>query len=298
MRSPRILVLLAAYNGDRWLDEQIHSILNQCRVDVSLFISIDPGTDNTETLCREWADRDHRVRVLPSSDSFGCAAKNFYHLLRQVDLTQVDYVSLADQDDLWEPDKLLCACKILQQGYSGYSSNVTAFWPDGRRFLIDKAQPQREFDYLFEAAGPGCTYVLDRNLASALQQDITRRRDDVEAIYFHDWFFYAYARSGGYRWFIDSHSGLLYRQHAHNHTGVHQGFRASVKRLRMIVSHQYRFETLRIAQLCQDCHPTFSVPFRLRAEDCRRFILIGINGCRRSLRDRIALFALALLRLF
>ena len=298
MRSPRIFVLLAAYNGGRWLDEQIHSILNQCRVDVSLFISIDPGTDNTETLCREWADRDPRVRVLPSSDSFGCAAKNFYHLLRQVDLTQADYISLADQDDLWAPNKLLRACEMLQQGYSGYSSNVTAFWPDGRRLLIDKAQPQREFDYLFEAAGPGCTYVLDRSLASALQQDITRHRDDVEAIYFHDWFFYAYARAGGHRWFIDPHSGLLYRQHEHNHTGVHQGFGASLKRLQMIVSHKYRAETIRIARLCMRCHPTFAAPFQLEAAACRRFILSRISACRRSLRDRIALFFLALLRLF
>nr|WP_320051337.1 glycosyltransferase [uncultured Desulfuromonas sp.] len=298
MRFPHVFVLLAAYQGRRWLNEQIDSILNQCQVNVHLYISIDPGEDNTEQLCREWAAQDARVHVLPLAGSFGCAAKNFYHLLHQVDLSAADYVSFADQDDIWSLDKLSRACEVLQKGYSGYSSNVTAFWPDGRRTLIDKAQPQRDFDYLFEAAGPGCTYVLDQTLAMALQQDIQRHYADVEAIYFHDWLFYAYARAGGYRWFIDSHSGLLYRQHEHNHTGVHQGFGASLKRLQMVMSHKYRAETIRIARLCMRCHPTFAAPFQLEAAACRRFILSRIFACRRSLRDRVALFFLALLRLF
>lgn len=47
----------------------------------------------------------------------------------------------------------------------GYSSNVTAFWPANKRKLVSKAQPQRTSDFMFEAAGPGCTYLLQGSLA-------------------------------------------------------------------------------------------------------------------------------------
>jgi rhamnosyltransferase len=86
----------------------------------------------------------------------------------------------------------------------GYSSNVTAFWSDGRPdMLISKADPQRCWDHFFESAGPGCTYVLRTNMAIALQDCLRARPAEAARVYSHDWLIYAYARANGYRWHID-----------------------------------------------------------------------------------------------
>jgi rhamnosyltransferase len=90
-----------------------------------------------------------------------------------------------------------------------YSSNVTAFWPDGTTHVLNKAQPQVTWDYLFEAAGPGCTYVFSKRLASQLKRVLYDNWDVIQSITLHDWFCYGYARANGYQWFIDSEPGFF-----------------------------------------------------------------------------------------
>lgn len=75
-----------------------------------------------------------------------------------------------------------------------YSSNVTPFWPSGREKIIDKAQSQKKWDFLFEAAGPGCTYVLTQDLALSLQACVNKNWEKIKNIILHDWFIYAFAR--------------------------------------------------------------------------------------------------------
>ena len=71
-------------------------------------------------------------------------------------LTQINLTYLpADQDDIWFPNKLHRAWDNIVGGRCDvYSSDVRAFWPDGRFENIVKSMPQKEFDYLFEARDP------------------------------------------------------------------------------------------------------------------------------------------------
>ena len=62
----RVVVLLAACNGERWLDEQVQSILRQQDVDVHLHISVDKGSDNTQRSCETYAAEYSNVTLLPS----------------------------------------------------------------------------------------------------------------------------------------------------------------------------------------------------------------------------------------
>ncbi|MCV5197981.1 hypothetical protein OFM41_31575, partial [Escherichia coli] len=78
-----------------------------------------------------------------------------------------------------------------------YSSNIIAFWEDGRKCLIDKAQKQVKYDYLFEAAGPGCTYVLTNELCDSFKKFYLKHSDEVGKVTLHDWMIYAYARNRG-----------------------------------------------------------------------------------------------------
>jgi rhamnosyltransferase len=230
---PEVAVLLAAYNGMSWIEEQLASILAQTGVHVTIFISVDPSTDGTEGWCADYAASHPNVTLLAPAGPFKGAARNFFRLIRDVDFSPYDFVSFADQDDIWYPDKLERAiAKLRSDDVDGYSSNVVAFWPNGRRMLVDKAQPQVQWDYLFEAAGPGCTYVLKPALAAGFKKLIVDEWERVQEVALHDWFCYAYARSHGFKWFIDPVPGMDYRQHADNQVGVNAGLAQSMIRLR------------------------------------------------------------------
>ena len=165
-----VAVLMAVYNGTKYMDEQISSILGQSGVSVSIYVSVDLSDDESYTRVREWSARDVRVVPLSYGERFGGAGPNFFRLFKDVNFNNYDAVALSDQDDCWLPDKLAHSLSCLKEfSCDVYSSNVTAFWPDGRRLLVDKAQPQKKFDHFFEAAGPGCTYVFNRSAAVALK---------------------------------------------------------------------------------------------------------------------------------
>lgn len=232
---PQVAVLLAAYNGMSWIEEQLASILAQTGVHVSIFISVDTSTDGTESWCAEYALNHSHVTLLPPAGPFRGAARNFFRLIRDVDFSTYDFVSFADQDDIWYPDKLKRAiARLRSDDIDGYSSNVVAFWPNGRRMLVNKAQPQVRWDYLFEAAGPGCTYVLKPALAAGFKKVIVDEWERVQEVALHDWFCYAYARSHGFKWLIDPVPGMDYRQHASNQIGVNNGLRSILSRWRLL----------------------------------------------------------------
>lgn len=232
--QPKVMVLLAAYNGMEWIGEQVASILKQEGVEVTLHFSVDQSTDGTEQWVDEFCRRDPRAVALPHGMQLGGAARNFYRLIENSDFKQFDYVSFADQDDVWHSDKLARACEVLKNtGSEGYSSNVTAFWSSGRTCIIRKDWPQKKWDYLFEAPGPGCTFVLTQRLALALQSLIIQFPGEVNKIACHDWLCYAFARSHGYRWVVDEWESMLYRQHDSNQLGVNLGRKAILTRLRV-----------------------------------------------------------------
>ncbi|TAL42761.1 MAG: glycosyltransferase, partial [Salinibacterium sp.] len=125
--KPAVTVLMATYNGMPWVPEQVASILAQERVDVTLVVSDDSSTDGT----REWLAGlgDARLRVLPTIEPSGSAARNFFRLLRDVDVADNEYVALADQDDTWSPDKLATAVTgLAAHDADGWSCDVMAFF--------------------------------------------------------------------------------------------------------------------------------------------------------------------------
>lgn len=294
---PLVAVCLAAYNGIGWLPQQLSSILEQKGVDVTVFISVDCSLDNTE----EWVDKaaldDSRIVVLPHGRKFGGAARNFFRLLHDVDFSKFDYVSFADQDDIWLPEKLLTAHNmLLATGADAYSSNVVAFWTSGRSMLIEKSQPQRRWDFLFEAAGPGCTYVMRRVLTCAIQDFLRSRWNDVQNVGLHDWFSYAYARANGYRWVIDEYPGMRYRQHEENQFGVNIGWHAYLHRARKVLNGWGLNQSVLIAQLVGLANDPFVKSWSGGSRF--GFFRLGLRAgqCRRRTRDKM-LFALSCMAL-
>jgi len=293
--EPRVLVLLAAYNGMGWIAEQVDSILAQAGVSVSILISVDQSNDGTEAWVDALSQLDSRVKCLSHGQKFGGAARNFFRLINESPTEGVDYFSFADQDDIWLPDKLSTAAQIMHSvSADGYSGNVTAFWPDGRESTIVKSQRQVDYDHLFEAAGPGCTYVFSRHLFLALQRHICQHFSETQGVTLHDWYCYAYSRAHGFKWVIHDESYMRYRQHGGNQVGVNSGSKAFRKRIAQVFDGWWLNQAVLIARLVG----LSSDPFVRRWIGLGRLDLLrlacGAWKCRRRVRDKMVFGAFCL----
>ncbi|MGL6150536.1 MAG: glycosyltransferase [Aeromonas sobria] len=297
---PKVAVLLAAYNGLKYLPEQLESIYSQVGVQVDIYLSVDASSDGTEEYIASLAIERNNVIPLRFGSKFGGAAKNFFHLIRAVDFSDYDYVSLADQDDIWESDKLEHAIrKLNEHSASCYSGSVTAFWENGRSEFIDKAQNQRSRDYLFEAAGPGCTYVFNRDVMNSFKHWLAPSYNEIaEDIALHDWLLYAFARSQGERWFIDPEPKMLYRQHANNQVGTNNNIKAARKRLQLIKSKWYRHQVIHIVDYLQLNNEPIAKYGLKNGYLGNLYLLLYVYKLRRRLRDRWALAAILFFNIF
>ncbi|POA46184.1 glycosyl transferase [Pseudomonas sp. MPR-ANC1] len=293
VKHPKVAVLLAAYNGMQWIEEQLASILGQLAIDVTIYISIDPSTDGTEGWCAAYAAEHPEVLVLPAAGSFGGASRNFFRLIRDVDFDGYDFVAFADQDDIWHTNKLQRATYVLQtREVDAYSSNVTAFWPNGKTHFLDKAQPQVAWDFLFEAAGPGCTYVMSKSLADSLKKSMLDNWRLLQDVSLHDWYCYAFARSHDYRWYIDPEPSMNYRQHERNQVGANKGLSPLVARYKTIHDGWWFNQVQLIAHLIgHDSHPFVRTWLKLRRRHLLR-LSFSARHCRRRMRDKIFFFCI------
>ena len=235
--NPKIIVLLAAYNGATYLEEQLDSLLGQRGVDLDVVVSLDNSTDESLSIIQDYMKQYPNLRCLEYGASFGSAGQNFFHLINVVDTSQYAYVAFADQDDIWHEDKLGQAINMLRQNKAqGYSSNVVAFWGDGTEKLIKKSYPQAQYDYLFESPGPGCTFVFTQDLFNALQNQVQTQYSKIKTLWLHDWYCYSFARYNQFKWIIDERSFMRYRQHGSNEVGANKGWKTFNKRLATIFS--------------------------------------------------------------
>ncbi|MGY2171683.1 glycosyltransferase [Pseudomonas gingeri] len=296
---PRVAVLLAAYNGVRWLDEQLFSIFNQLGVDVTLFVSVDASCDGTEEYLKVVASERKDVVILPGGNKFGGAAKNFFHLIRYVDFSKFDYVSFSDQDDIWFNDKLIHAHElIVKKNVSAYSGNVLAFWSDGRKLLIDKAQKQKKIDFLFEAAGPGCSYVLKVPETLRFKKFLLDNWALVNEFSLHDWLIYAWFRHNGYDWYIDPIPKIHYRQHESNQVGANVGIKAIKARISLIRKGWYRQEVSKLMRLLGDSLDSSNYLPIKGGKPSLLFLLMNFPQMRRKIRDQWLLLIAIIMNIY
>jgi rhamnosyltransferase len=283
-----VAVLLAAYDGMCWLPEQLESIFQQRDVMVQIFISVDVSNDGTYEWCKEQETFHENVTVLSYGERYGGAAKNFFRLIRDVDWSSFDYVSLADQDDIWLENKLNHAVSLMDKTESeAFSSDVMAFWQSGREVLVKKSYPQKEYDFYFEAAGPGCSYVFSQSSLAKFKTFLIANWNEVNQVSLHDWLLYAFFRSRNMKWHIDSQPLMRYRQHESNQVGMNSGFKAAFKRLSLIRNGWYFDEVNKISSLVnRDIQTDFSLS--------KAFLFRNILQLRRRPRDLLALIALLL----
>lgn len=107
----RIAILMATYNGEQYLGEQIDSLLAQTFSDWHLFIHDDGSTDHTVSIVREYVRQQPERITLLEYPSQGGACNNFLSLLERV---EAPYYMFCDQDDVWNKDKIQTEMERMQ----------------------------------------------------------------------------------------------------------------------------------------------------------------------------------------
>ena len=99
----KIDILLATYNGSKYLHEQLDSILSQSYENINVIIRDDGSSDNTVMIIKEYEQKDNRVKLL--SDNLGNLGfvRNFEELMKN---STSEYLMFSDQDDIWYIIKL------------------------------------------------------------------------------------------------------------------------------------------------------------------------------------------------
>jgi rhamnosyltransferase len=286
---PSCCILLATYNGERWLSEQLDSFSAQQGVDLRIIVSDDQSSDGTTRLLGERASALALSMLPTKAERFRSANRNFLRLVRDADIGDAAYVALADQDDIWQANKLARAIGQLRaNGAAAYSSDFEAFWPDGSKRIIKKSYAQKEFDHLFGSPGPGCTFVFTRALFMEMRVWVTANFALLSRLWVHDWIMYAYARTHGHRWVIDSVHTIRYRQHHSNEIGVNFGLQAVRRRLAVIKEGRYRHDIVIIAELT-GANPDCARALRRLNWSDRVWLIRHAYQFRRSLTEVLAL---------
>ena len=217
----KIDILMATYNGEKYLREQIDSILNQTFKEFNLIICDDCSKDNTWKILEEYKNKDSRVRIIKNEKNLGYN-KNFEKLLGYV---ESEYFMLSDQDDFWLPEKveesykkitseklnLVCSdLEVVDKDLKTIHPSMWEFWPDYN--IKEKIKKSRDYkSCLMTNCITGCTTIINSKL-------IPKILPLPGYPIVHDWWIGLVAGSIGDIGYIEKPL-IKYRQHGNNQIG-------------------------------------------------------------------------------
>lgn len=216
-RGPLVEVVLSSYDGAAWLDAQIASILGQTHGPLRLSARDDGSRDGTPALLAAWAERDRRIGWRQGSRNLGPTG-SFFRLLDGVG-EDAAFVAFADQDDVWEADKIaraVAALSALPEGKPGLYCARVVIVDEGLQRRGLSPLPSRGpslANALVENIAIGCASVLNRAALELLRAEWPR--PPVK----HDWWCYQVMSALG-QVVYDARPTLKYRQHGGNMTGA------------------------------------------------------------------------------
>jgi len=121
-----IAILMATYNGERFIKEQLDSLVGQTSQDWTLYIHDDGSTDNTPQILQQYAESNPNIHVLEYESQRG-AMRNFFSLLQRVD---ADYYMFCDQDDVWLEKKVATSLAEMKHIESTHPARPVIVYTD------------------------------------------------------------------------------------------------------------------------------------------------------------------------
>ena len=220
-------ILLATYNGEKYIEEQLDSLLLQTYKDIRIIVRDDNSTDGTmDILCKYQRRYPEVIHIVDAKSVSGSGA--IFNFMKLVSYSTSDYVMFCDQDDYWLPRKVELTLKRMKQIEEklGTTDIPVLVYTDYRvvdEELNDMCVKEKHMHtyghhtrfnrLLVQNYVTGCTMMLNRALWKGIETTYN------EDIIMHDWWIALYAAAFGKIHHISKES-MLYRQHGSNVYGA------------------------------------------------------------------------------
>jgi len=224
-RTEKTAILLATYNGEKYIREQIDSILAQTDTDWVLYIHDDGSKDQTMEVIKEYVEKYPEQIIVVEGAPTGGAKSNFFYLFHQV---EAPFYMCCDQDDVWLPEKIEITRKEMENLIRGDEDKPALVFTelcvvDGELNVI--AENMRDYQgldcknvrlnrVLIQNVVTGCTMMVNH----VLRDELTKITEYTDVL-MHDWWATLVAVRFGKVSFIEQPT-ILYRQHGNNGVGA------------------------------------------------------------------------------
>jgi glycosyltransferase involved in cell wall biosynthesis len=231
--KPSIDILLATYNGQEYLAEQIDSILAQSTQDWQLLIRDDGSIDNTVNIVEDYAGRlPGKIKLVMDNGNHLGANLNFGKLLEYAD---TEYIMFSDQDDVWLPNKIELTLNAMKAAERIYPDKPILIHTDLKVMdsqLNTIANSMWRYQKLFPEAGNDLNKIMAQNVVTGCTVMINKKAKDVsvpvpdEAIMYDWWLALNVCRHG--KIIYVSIPSVLYRQHSRNQIGAQKAKKINI----------------------------------------------------------------------
>lgn len=274
----KVLVIMATYNGEKYLHEQIESILNQEDVKVLILARDDGSIDKTCDILNKY-QKEKKLQWY-TGEHLNVANGYFDLMYKAVDY-DVDYISFSDQDDVWDSNKLKIAIEKLLL----VNSRTPALYYSGQRlvdnnlnFIADHSlNNERSLRTRFVLSDfAGCTGIFNKVL---LNEVVSYK---PEYILMHDTWILKICLGLGGEVYVDSTPHMSYRQHGGNAVGLGRSLTAYLKQVRQYLC-EYKVEP-QMVELVKGYGDRLVPEYKELAECICRYRTD--NSCKKKLLDK------------
>ncbi|MDR3165997.1 MAG: glycosyltransferase family 2 protein [Synergistaceae bacterium] len=223
----KIAVLLAVYNGAKFLEEQLKSLLTQTCQDFKIYIHDDGSSDSSMYIVGNYQKKNpYKFIIIDDNKQFRSSSENFFHLLK---IPREAYIALCDQDDIWVSDKIEKMLRKIEEEEKRIGQNfpILAFSDlivvDEKLNLISesyanyqkrKGHNTKINQLLIANVVTGCACMFNQ----ALREKAVLCKN-TENVVMHDWWLAIVATLFGSLVYLNE--GLVYyRQHSNNRIGA------------------------------------------------------------------------------
>ena len=223
MENKTIDVLMATYNGEKYVAEQIESILNQTYSAIRLLISDDASTDGTRQILQDYAEKDKRIQLFFQENNLGYIG-NFEFLLTKV---ENEVFMLCDQDDVWKEDKIQKTYEKCQIEHADLvftdlevvDEHLKTIYPSFNDYMlltrkIKKYSSDYRMQYLYNCV-TGCTLLSKKKYIP----DMLPLPKESKYVVHDLWIALTVMLKGGKVAYLDEKT-IYYRQHGNNQIGT------------------------------------------------------------------------------
>lgn len=217
MENKKIDILMATYNGEKYLAEQLDSIINQTYHNWNLLIRDDNSTDRTLEIIQDYQKKDNRIKLLKDNKGNLGIVKNFEELLKN---SESEFIMFSDQDDIWIENKLDMYLKMIEKiKNKGFMIHSDAILFDKNKsnilkdtFISKKAINKGLENVFFNYFVQGATILISKEIKNFILPF-------PKEVYLHDRYIHLISELFFERIFVNK-ALIYYRQHGDNQIGA------------------------------------------------------------------------------